>query len=211
MSLRPFDMASAFAALKAGGCKPPADFETDEGLGFALEVWLAVLSDLDGRSELLELVVLYLRRPGSRWWPTPGQLLELRAAPADDALECWALFLAMVRKYGKSAPPVRLSALESSLQQHGTFEKEAGRPLYPIPWAMGENELQDAAMWAGLEALGGWRAACAMRENDAPSRATFRDAYRARAARLSWGGEVEAVKKIAAAKLPPSLQIGGAS
>lgn len=193
MSLRRSDVAVAFATFKAAGCRPPADHASDEGLDFALRVWVAVLADLV-RDELLELVIAYVRTPGSKWWPTPGQLLALRHNDADDALEQWGRLLRLISSKGRNNPPVAVGRLDLALGED------------PIgPWSLGDEPELDEAMRAGLDALGGWRLACAMNERDqTASRAAFRDAYRSSGRRSFLSLERQAVAAIAAGP-PPML------
>lgn len=187
--IRQSDVAVAFATFNAAGCRPPKGHDTDEGLEFALRVWVAVLADLD-RAELLELVVAYCRTPGSKWWPTPGELLALRVEPADAALEQWGRLLGLLARKGRANPPIALAELEDN----------------PDGWALADDPAIDSAMRSGLEALGGWRSACSMQDRDqVANRAAFRDAYRASLHRRRHALEQHAVKAITAGKLPALL------
>jgi hypothetical protein len=186
MSIRRADIAVAFATFKAAGCKPPTDHASDEGLDFALRVWTSVLADLE-REQLLELVVAYVRTPGSKWWPTPGELLALRRDDDDDALEQWGRLLILLGKRGRANPPTRLGELAPT----------------STTWSLSDDAEVDAALHAGLQALGGWRRACAMSERDqTANRAAFRDAYRSARRRASHRLERQAVAAIAAGPVP---------
>ncbi len=200
MSLKLSDVAIAFATFKAAGCKPPADHGSDEGLDFALRVWAAVLDDLD-RPVLLELVVAYCRTPGSKWWPTPGELLALRRDDDGDALEQWGRLLGLLSSHGRARPPVPLEQLDALLAERAAREPFTAETV--PPWSLDPSLEVDAAMRAGLEALGGWRRACGMTDRDqVANRAAFRDGYRAARRRGSRQLERQAVAAIAAAKVP---------
>lgn len=198
--LRRSDVAIAFATFEAAGCRAPKSHGSDEGLDFALRVWLSVLSDLT-RDDLLELVVAYVRSPGSKWWPTPGELLALRSEPADDALEQWGRLLDLLGKFGRARPPTPRASLPVA------FDKvpSKGGPV----WCLDDDPEIDEAIHAGLAALGGWRLACGMTDGQHMAhRAAFRDAYRAARGRSAWAGEREAVAAITGGPLPALLTDG---
>jgi hypothetical protein len=199
VSLRLSDVAVAFATFQTIGCRPPESHSSEAGLDFALRTWQAILDDLD-RDELLELVVAYCRTPSSKFWPTPGELLALRTVDDDDALEQWGRLLEQLGRRGRDRPPTRASELEQV--RAGSSGSSA--------WALAEHDLElDAAIHAGLEALGGWRAACLMHDGQAvANRAAFRDAYRNARRRTSRRLERRAVAAITSSKIP---QITGAS
>ncbi len=205
MTLKRFDVTTAFATFAAAGCRPPKAHETDEGLEFALRVWTAALADLD-RDTLLELVIAFVRSPGSKWWPTPGELLALRGSVGDDdALEQWGRLLGLLSSYGRANPPTLPSEYERALELWNAGE---ALPAYP-PWVLSTDADVDAGMRAGLEGLGGWRAACKMSDrNEVANRAAFRDGYRSSRSRRSRGLEREAVAAIAGGTLPAMLTGG---
>ncbi len=185
-------VAMAFATFNAAGCRPPDSHSTEEGLDFALRVWCSVLADLD-RETLLALVVAYLRTPGSKWWPTPGELLALRVSGEDDAIEQWGRFLRIVSTHGIYGPPPSPIDAECPHEDVATC----------ACWSFDGDSDVDAAIHAGLEAVGGWRRACGMHDKDAPSnRAAFRDAYRARLGRRQFELERAAVVAITAGPMP---------
>lgn len=191
--VRRHDVAIAFATFEAAGCRAPKSHNTDEGLDFALRVWLAVLADVT-RQELLELVIAYVRSPGSKWWPTPGVLLTLRNDSSDDALEAWGRLFQAIGRYGRARPP---SAPGDGLE------------LGAERWVLDADADIDRAMAAGLSAIGGWRVACQIKESDQVAhRAAFRDAYRAARGRAAWAGERAAVAAITGGKLPSMLTDG---
>jgi hypothetical protein len=203
--IRQSDVAVAFATFNAAGCRPPKSHNTNEGLEFALRVWVSVLADLE-REDLLELTIAYVRTPGSKWWPTPGELLALRVAPADDALEQWGRLLRLVGSKGRARPPVTRDQLDAMLEQWKQAEFDAGVRLPDRPWSLADDLAMDRAMHAGLEAVGGWLRACAMQDRDTvANRAAFRDAYRASFQRRVHALEQSAVKAITAGKLPALL------
>lgn len=210
MSIRRSDVAIAFATFKAAGCKPPTDHASDEGLDFALRVWSGVLADLD-REELLELVVAYVRTPGSKWWPTPGELLALRRDDDDDALEQWGRLLTLLGRHGRANPPTPFGLFEERRDAHVEARiRNGGGNIGPAPWRLADDAELDGAMRSGLQALGGWRAACGMSDRDqTANRAAFRDAYRSARRRASRQLERQAVAAIAAGPVP--LLSGGAS
>ena len=194
--LRRHDVAIAFATFEAAGCRAPKSHGTDEGLDFALRVWLSVLSDVT-RQELLELVIAYVRSPGSKWWPTPGELLTLRKDSSDDALEAWGRMFKAIGRFGRARPPTPRAQLPLST-------------VVEVPiWCLDDDPDVDRAMHAGLAAIGGWRVACQIKESDQIAhRAAFRDAYRSARGRAAWAGERAAVAAITGGKLPPMLTDG---
>lgn len=197
--LRRHDVAVAFATFEAAGCRAPASHGSDEGLDFALRVWLSVLSDVD-RFELLELVIAYVRTPGSKWWPTPGQLLGLRKDASDDAVEQWGRILRLIGKHGRERPPTARSLLPQL--------PDLPAPGLPV-WCLDDDPEVDRAMHAGLSAIGGWRVACLIDEREQIThRAAFRDAYRGARGRAAWAGERAAVNAISGGRLPAMLTDG---
>lgn len=64
---------AAFAALEAAGFRKPWD--GNENIAMGAELWTRVLGDCnDGQ---LEKAVLTFIRGGARFWPKPGELLEM--------------------------------------------------------------------------------------------------------------------------------------
>lgn len=206
MSLRRSDVAIAFATFETVGCRAPPSHGTDEGLDFALRVWCSVLDDLD-REELLELVVAYSRSAGSRWWPTPGELLALRNVVDDDALEQWGRLRALCSTRGRANPPTLCATLDEALQRWEVL-LGAGADAGLKPWALSTDPDVAAALRAGIEALGGWRQACLMDDrNSVANRAAFRDAYRSARSRVARGIERRAVAAITAGPMPALLEL----
>lgn len=197
MTVSRMDVASAFALLDSVGCKRSGPMSSDAGLEAALTAWPVVLGNID-RAELLALTMAYVRSPSSAWFPTPGELLALRDEKGlDDALEQWGHLCKMLMGKGSKNPPTRHGAphvVPLRLSQWHTLRQPP-----PAAWSLSDDAVEDAAMWAGVMALGGWRRACLMRDNDGiANRAAFRDAYRSALRRGARALEVDAVDMITA-------------
>ncbi len=206
-------IALAFATLEAGGSRPPASHASDRGLQLAVRVWSGLLADID-RTELLQAVTTYLRQPNSRFFPTPGVLLDLIPSRRrlDDADQAFGELLALAKHGARGFPP--LSLLE--LRQQAPFSWPArvssdrtapGRALNP-PFALDEADpVRDGAMRVGLSALGGWSLFCeAADEASAADRAAFRAAYRGCLATRAMRQEAIIVERLTAATAPAQLE-----
>lgn len=105
---------------------------------------------------------------GERFWPTPGQLLAL--VPTDPSVE--------LLRSGDLA----WGYLTSNRHRWGTYSwpwREAGPPQDGRTRLHADPDVE-AALWAGIDAVGGWQGWCAMRvEGVAAERAAFRTAYEA--------------------------------
>lgn len=181
------DLALAFATFRAAGCFTPKDHQTEAGLDLALRIWGAALSDLEPE-ELGALAIAWIRSPKARHWPTPGELLALRNDAPDDALTRWGSLRRLIGKHGMYAEaptPIGLVGERSNA------------------WALDADPAVDEAMRAGLEAIGGWRAACLMQDRDTTAnRAAFRDAYRASIAASRARADRAVARQIATANAP---------
>ena len=147
-----------FTALERAGLRTPTAIQAD--LTESADLWAAVLADID-ESALRAALLVYLRTPDGRFWPTPGALLALvpgrqsEATVQDEGVDAWAQLLRSIRRWGQMRPP-------------GT------------EWALDEDPDRADAIAAGLDGIGGWSAACALPVNDAPARRAFIDGYLAR-------------------------------
>lgn len=148
-----------FQQLLGLGCRPPKALESAQGMAFAVKTWAEVLADIDPRS-MQGAVMRYARSRESRFWPTPGVLVELiqdlQQAPDDQAGEQWGRLLRLASARGRSNPPGER-------------------------WRLHDDPDIDAKMTAGLEAVGGWIALCnSTASQHTAHRAAFRQAYEAK-------------------------------
>ena len=98
----------AFTSLESAGFLLPRTMETDEGLAKGGMVWSEVLHDV-ADEDFAAAVVTFMREAQARWWPTPGQLLQLvpgrRLAAIDDADDAWGQVCRLARVHGSYVPP----------------------------------------------------------------------------------------------------------
>ena len=159
----------------------------------------AILADVEP-ADLQAAVLAHLRQP-EPWWPRAGQLLALvparREAAVDEADEAWGKVLTIARVGGRDA------GLPSNRHRWS---------LNSAPWGDPERV---TAMWAGIDAAGGWDVICRTEDETtmAAHRAAFRSAYRSSRQRGAILLEVGTVRQIAAvaspqlgAKAPPLLR-----
>lgn len=184
-----------FATLEAGGVRMPSSYHEDAGWTFAVQLWAGVLGDLEAQ-DLLSAAAVFLRSRDARFWPTPGQLLELVPGrrQLDDADGTWGEILEGLRRYGRATPPTPAPTLRGTPPQFEVvnFRAAPGAPLERrqgaeiVRWAFDEeDDERDAAIHMGLKALGGWRQLCKMQDHQVvANRAAFRGAYRAELERL---------------------------
>ena len=150
--------------------------------------WSVLLADLDDTT-LDEAVTAWLRKP-EPFWPTPGQLLACapssRLATVDEADEAWGKVLTIARVGGRDA------GLPSNRHRWS---------LNSAPWGDPERV---TAMWAGIDAAGGWDVICRTEDETTMSahRAAFRSAYRSSRQRGAILLEVGTVRQIAAVASP---------
>jgi hypothetical protein len=171
-------IAELFARMEGRGYLQPEPWRTGteaerrRAVALAIDVWAEDLADVT--DDDLDALGRAYARSGERWWPTPGQLLALgrRTATASDAMAtpdaAWGHVLAgMGTRWGYYRWP-----------WSGEGEPTAGRqPLHDDP-------VIDAALWAGVSAVGGWVAMCHGDPDNAANRAAFRAAYAAERTRL---------------------------
>lgn len=150
-----------FATVGLPGTPKLSDRQAVEAM---LHVWAACCSGVtdDG---LRAAAVSYLQDPGSEWFPRkPGTLLALvpgrQESEVDMADSAWGHAIHLVSKHGRDRGPGVVDFYGMSW----TWQDEAG-PYDP------------AALSAGVEALGGWRALCDV-DNETTARHSFRAAYR---------------------------------
>lgn len=124
-------------------------------------LWSADLADLDDAT--LEAAGRAYRRStaeADRWFPTPGRLLaftpERRVERIDDADEAWGKVIGIAQSKGRAA------GLAENRHRWDSAGEDYG-----------------AALWAGIEACGGWIAICdSTQAEHGTMRAAFRGAYR---------------------------------
>lgn len=183
-----------FATLEAGGVRPPASYREEDGFAFAVDLWSGVLGDLEPQ-ELLTAAAAFLRTPDARFWPTPGQLLELVPGRKqfDDADGTWGEVLEAIRRRGRDWPPILSSVIRETPPDFELVQVRSrpGGPMEHVQgaqverWAFDEDDDRDAAIHVGVKALGGWRQLCKMQDHQVvANRAAFRGAYRAELERL---------------------------
>lgn len=147
------------ALIAAGYPNPPADPE------LTLAIWLDVLDPLDD-AQLHAAATAYMSSPDKddRWWPTPGRLLALSGHGAairhlgsdTDGDKAWTDYNRRMRATDGIGGPMR------------------GVPLRELD---AEDGYRNDAMWAGHEAIGGWRAWARMESDDKRIPAVWRKAY----------------------------------
>ena len=173
----PKTIAAVFERFQARGILSPEPWRTgsqearDRAMALSVATYADDLAGLSDEQFIAAAKAYALS--GERFWPTPGQLLAL--VPVDPSAElmrsgdlAWGHILAgLGTKWGIYRWPWR---------QPGPPEDGRVR-LHADPDA-------DAALWAGIDAVGGWAAFCAGSPSDAANRAAFRSAYEATIAAL---------------------------
>jgi hypothetical protein len=178
-------IATIFGVLTQAGCRVPPEFNAAE----TLPTWEMLLGDISDQ-DLFAATIAYCRSPDSAFWPTPGKLLALRPGAArrltaEDADAEWGYLLGLVGRYGWPNPP---------------GEK----------WQLSTDPARNAALQAGVQALGGWRSLCALEQDGiAAARASFRAAYRAHVFRLEAGGEEATIVGLIESKAPQLKALTG--
>ena len=129
------------AGLGASGGWPTTDADWER----RARLWEAMLFDVSD-DELMRLALGHIET-GTRWAPTPGELLQARGVDTREHWESgWDLLIKKINFYN---PPERYS----------------------------DHPPQEEAIRRGIAAIGGHRAACHMQTGDPAARAAFRDAY----------------------------------
>lgn len=184
-------------ALEAAGYQRPPSLRgqgkaADERLALidrSLGVWVALTQDAAPR-ELLAAGLLWLRQDRKGFWPTPGQVLQIlqdaRKLETLDGDAAWGEVLRAIRRYGTRARPVRSPMdLEEALAEWAARGNTDRSWSDSKPFLLHEDPTTAAALFAGVEALGGWGRACKTSEDTAMAdRASFRAAYRTAIERL---------------------------
>lgn len=169
-----------FQQLLGLGCRPPKALESAQGMAFAVKTWAEVLADIEPRS-MQGAVMRYARSRESRFWPTPGVLVELiqdlQQLPEDQAGEQWGRLLRLASARGRYNPPGER-------------------------WRLHDDPAIDAKMAAGLEAVGGWIALCmSTTAQHTAHRAAFRQAYEAKTKSQQTQQERQAISGLIERKL----------
>ncbi len=159
-----------FASLKAGGVREPYgnDGERREGM-LLFKHMLGDLSD----EQAMQAVTIFLRRPKSFFWPTPGQLLQcVQGSQEQRYEEAWAR--CMSAAHNRLGSPAHPECRTDPLRRYTKADKsdwvDVPAPVYK--WEV------DAATWRGIQACGGWRAFVEMQTSHiVAQRAAFRGAY----------------------------------
>lgn len=159
--LRDRDIIEIFGTMELLGIVMPKSFVDRPTVAAAARAWASVLSDVDV-DELREAMVVFARN-GSKFFPSPGELLKLvprfAAANVGDADEDWGELMRLLRRYGWPNPPTRDGAVN-----------EGWRP---------EDLAVARRIERGIAALGGWQACCKLETDDlAAARASFRSVMR---------------------------------
>lgn len=147
-----------FQQLLGLGCRPPKALESPQGMAFAVKTWAEVLADIEPRS-MQGAVIRYARSKESRFWPTPGVLVELiealEQADDDSADQQWGKLLRLCSARGRHNPPGER-------------------------WKLHEDPKIHLKMMAGLQAVGGWQALCmSTTSQHVAHRSAFRSGYQA--------------------------------
>ena len=130
-------IAAAHAFLVAAGIRLPKGVDVRANLA----VWLDVFADVPDQT-LQAAARTFVQSP-SGWWPTPGELLaSVRPDCSAAAARAHGELLALASRWGRAKPPRPLDC-----------DDEAR-------WRLSEDPATEAAMWAGVRALGGWRRVC---------------------------------------------------
>lgn len=147
--ISPDHIRAAFATLRAVGYPVPAAWvpasahprdirDAQDAADDAVRVWRNVLADVDSE-ELSAALIAWMRSPGAKFWPLPGQVLELiprrtlAATEASAAVAMWRRVVDLVR----------------------TAPVDAPEPPYLAPDSPEVHLLP--ALRAGIDAVGGWR------------------------------------------------------
>lgn len=197
------EVMACWQVIEAAGI--PRPFPTVDAATRSAQVWAAVLADVSGQ-RLAELTTAWLRSPEARFrtWPMPGALLHALPDPAtiDDADDAWADAMALIRQWGADRCPSTPAALDdlrirlrAGIREARQLAENAERDGKPSEVARQQAREQrflalgsrlpradgarDAALFAGVNACGGWRS-LGRAEEDAivAHRASFRAAYR---------------------------------
>ena len=180
---------TVFATFRAAGCRMPSNHSQRQGLELGLTVWAALLADVSA-PDLLAAAATYLRTDQAQWFPVPGTLLALIPGRRlfDDADEVWGLVLASASTHGRRNPPKRADVLSvMSPLELGIHT--------PLVWALDPEDLErDAAIHAGIRAVGGWRVVCGQVDN--AIRAAFRNAYRGARERKQFDRDTKTARRL---------------
>ena len=139
-----------FALAATAGLRGGPPRTTDDERNQSVQTWAVLLSDMDDE-DFKRGFMIQLR--SSAFWPTPADILKSVKPP--DLAEQWSAGYEMACK---------------AAARHGSNRKPASSHEC---WA-GMGEL----IYAGLGAVGGWRAFCMSGENDPAARAAFRDGFK---------------------------------
>lgn len=196
----------------AGYQRPPSWQGTDakDRVRRGLDVWVALTSDLDPQA-LLAAGLLWLRKDRRGFWPVPGQVLEaLREEAkvhATSGDEGWGLLTRLVSRHGRAAVPYfTQEAFEAAVAAWEARGNTRSAWNDPPPFLAHEDPATAEGLRVGIEALGGWKRAASMNEDDvAANRASFRSAFERSVARARSGRALEGLARAIGARELPAL------
>lgn len=169
-------IAGCFMTILTAGVVPPAVWQQDgeAAQDQTVGVWALLFGDVSDQ-QLEAAVLSWLRQPASRFWPTPGQIVEVldrqSGQPRPDADAAYGRLLHQVRRHGLGRGPVTPGVYA---REHESVE----RPMAPLgAWHLSDDPAEERAVWAGLAAIGGWGSLCLSAEGDQAMAAQFRRAY----------------------------------
>lgn len=201
-TMRETGILGAWKLLEGAGLAKP--WRTEDDLRNALRTWVLVLGDLPPE-RLLALAVAWLRSDQAKYgrWPAPGALLHALgdADEVDDADDAWGEALALLQARGRDwcvaqAPTAdHVLELDQAMRARAVTLRERGDALLADQQERRRRALPRGplprlvAVFAGLQACGGWRGLAKVEDDLVAHRASFRSAYRSQLRRRQLEGQ----------------------